>query len=92
MRLKLRPSLHFRGTTTRSARRRRSRTPSPPRDRLYELTCAGPYPVLRLRLDGDGAALTLDGVRLPDVLYRVEESRGYDGVGTCGVPASSGST
>ena len=81
VRVKLRPSVHFRGYDDPV-----STPPSAPytltaQDGRYELRSAGPWPFLRLRIDGEGAALTLDGIRHPDILYRVEESRGYDGVG-----------
>jgi predicted glycogen debranching enzyme len=38
-------------------------------------------PVLRLRLLGARSAFTIDGRRVPSVLYRVEESRGYEATG-----------
>jgi predicted glycogen debranching enzyme len=82
IRLKLRPSVHFRGhddPVTHLSKEPYVLTASEGR---YELSGGSPWPRLRFRIDGDGAALTLDGVRLPDILYRVEEYRGYEGVGS----------
>jgi predicted glycogen debranching enzyme len=38
-------------------------------------------PVLRLRLLGARSAFTIDGRHVPSVLYRIEESRGYEATG-----------
>lgn len=80
--LKLRPSVHFRG---------HDEFVTVPNPEPYTLTAtAGRYeladrdrafPPLRLAVEGDITALTLDELTLPDVLYRVEEGRGYDNVG-----------
>ncbi len=82
VRLKLRPSVHFRSYDAPvSAIMRRAYTLTATEDR-YEL--AGEdnnMPVLRFFLHGDQGALTLAGAQVPDVLYRVEEDRGYEGVG-----------
>ena len=44
----------------------------------YEITLAGsPLPPLRLRVSARDATFTLKGLRLENVLYPVEESRGY---------------
>src|SRR5947208_1086067 len=40
-----------------------------------------PLPPLRLRLHGPNRAFTIEGKRLVNVLYRLEESRGYDAAG-----------
>jgi glycogen debranching enzyme len=82
VRLKLRPSLHFRQHDAPVS----ERLPQPYRltavgDR-YELSPPDPQaPVLRMQLWGERGAFTIDGKRLPDILYRVEESRGYDSRG-----------
>lgn len=79
VRVKLRPSVHFRGHDDRvnsPLRDPYTLTATPHR---YELRCADPtYPTLRLAVAADDAALTLDGRTDPDVLYRVEEHRGYE--------------
>ncbi len=87
VRLKLRPSVHFRGHDDPVS----TRTPEPYTltaiDRRYELAAPGsPYPTLRLWVEGDGAGFTLDGVKSPEILYRVEEDRGYEGVGVLWSP------
>lgn len=80
--LKLRISVHFRG---------HDEPVTVPNPEPYVLTaCAGRYeladrprifPSLRLTMDGDSTALTFDEMALPEVLYRVEEGRGYENVG-----------
>jgi predicted glycogen debranching enzyme len=84
--MKLRPSVHFRGYDEPV-----SRLPEDPyiltaSDGRYELSSGTKYPRLRFRIEGESAALTLDGMKLPDVLYRVEENRGYEGVGALWSP------
>ncbi|HYE90408.1 MAG TPA: amylo-alpha-1,6-glucosidase [Terriglobales bacterium] len=86
VRLALRPTLHFRphdapvsdalgGPYTVSAR-----------DDRYEIAAGDGYPRLALRLHGARPAFTLDGKQLEDVLYRVEESRGYQASGALWSP------
>lgn len=80
--LKLRMAVHFRGHDEHVT------VPNP---EPYTVTaCAGQYelsdpdeifPRLRLMLTGESSALTLDEMNLPDILYRVEQGRGYDNVG-----------
>jgi predicted glycogen debranching enzyme len=55
-------------------------------DGRYELSAGPTFPPLRLHLSGDGAALTLDGQKRPDILYRIEESRGYEATGSLWSP------
>ena len=50
-------------------------------EQRYELAAPGAYPPLRLWIAGDGAAFTHDNLKSPEILYRVEENRGYEGVG-----------
>jgi len=82
LRVKLRPSVHFRGHddfVNSALRDPYTLTASGGR---YELSCADPaYPVLRLAIVAEAASLTLDEMPLPDVLYRVEERRGYEASG-----------
>lgn len=80
--LKLRASVHFRGHDDPVT----VQDPAPYTltacERRYELTSSNPqFPALRFFVEGESAALTLDGIKLPDVLYRVEEGRGYDNKG-----------
>jgi predicted glycogen debranching enzyme len=83
VRLKLRPSFHFRGHDDPVS----TRDPGPytltAAGGRYELTARhGDFPTLRMVMDGESPALTLDGLESPEILYRVEESRGYEGVGS----------
>jgi predicted glycogen debranching enzyme len=86
-RLKLKPSVQFRGHDDHVG------TPvcapmvfSAVEDR-YELTCGTTYPVLRMALDGGGnAGFTIRGEHVADVLYRIEESRGYEFQGALYAP------
>jgi predicted glycogen debranching enzyme len=80
VRLKLRPSVHFRPHESSV-----SEVNGPCRihceERRFELLPPSPLPPLRLFLHGERPAFTIDGDELRDVLYRVEESRGYDARG-----------
>jgi predicted glycogen debranching enzyme len=86
IRLKLRPSVHFRRHDDPVS----DVDPRPyvltASDGRYELDSGPKWPRLRFCIRGDEAALTLDGVTIPDVLYRVEENRGYEGVGSLWSP------
>jgi predicted glycogen debranching enzyme len=89
VRLKLRPSVHFRGHDDPVSTKSPDRYMLTATDRRYELSAPGsPYPPLRLWLDGHDAGFTLDGVRSPEILYRVEERRGYEGVGVLWSPGA----
>jgi predicted glycogen debranching enzyme len=86
LRLKLRPSVHFRGHDEPvSAGRKEQYTLTAVGDR-YELSIGPQFPALRLHLEGDSAAFTLCGQNRPDILYRIEESRGYDARGSLWSP------
>ncbi len=52
----------------------------------YEISGKHDYPPLRLRLFGEGAALTLDRGLVKDQHYRVEARRGYDSQGVLWSP------
>jgi predicted glycogen debranching enzyme len=43
----------------------------------YEILAGQNIPPLRMLLHGTGTALTIDRLRIQEVLYRIEESRGY---------------
>ena len=81
VRLKLRPSLHFRGHDDPVSAKHERPYCLQAVDGRYEVSLGDQFPALRLRIDGKETALTLDGVMRSDVLYRIEESRGYEGVG-----------
>jgi predicted glycogen debranching enzyme len=86
IRLKLRPAVHFRS---------HDGPVSLPLAEAYTLTAvndlcelsAGPdLPHLRLLLYGQNRAFTIEGERKREVLYRLEESRGYDSSGELWTP------
>jgi len=79
VRLKLRPAVHFRQHDAPVSETFRRSYRLTAEDDRYELTNGDPHaPALRMRLCGPRPVFTIDGRRLPEVLYRVEESRGYD--------------
>jgi predicted glycogen debranching enzyme len=81
VRLILRPSIHFRPHETAvSAELESSYTLTVGQDR-YEVSAGTDLPPLRLILDGENAALTVDRVRIEQVTYRIEERRGYPAQG-----------
>ncbi len=81
VRLKLLPSVHFRSHDGPV------NTPLPKSFRLvseedrYEVSAGPDLPVLRMRLFGQRPAFTSEPQRLTQLLYRIEESRGYDSQG-----------
>jgi predicted glycogen debranching enzyme len=52
----------------------------------YEISGRPDLPPLRMLLHGSGAAFTIDGRPFPNVLYRVEGSRGYEAEGSLWSP------
>ena len=86
LRLKLRPSVSFRpheGTVAGAAPADYSLTAAGGR---YEIHGPDPYPVLRLRICGEGPSFTIDGHEVHNLIYRIEKSRGYDHVGALWSP------
>jgi predicted glycogen debranching enzyme len=83
IRVKLRPAIHFRGHDDPVAD-----LPAAPYvfravHQRYELSDGvGKYPTLRLSIDGENAAFTVESVWEPNIFYRVEEHRGYQWVGS----------
>src|SRR5262245_49622434 len=81
VRIKLRPAIHFRSHDAPVS----AGHPFPYRvgaiDGRYEVTASGDLPALRMHLYGQWPAFTLDARALDNVLYRVEESRGYEAHG-----------
>lgn len=82
VRVKLRVSAHFRGYEEPVT------APNPvpytftASEGRYELRDAARlFPALRLLIEGESPAVTLDELTLPDILYRIEGGRGYESVG-----------
>ncbi|HEX5228526.1 MAG TPA: amylo-alpha-1,6-glucosidase [Bryobacteraceae bacterium] len=86
VRLVLRPSIHFRPhETSVSAELEQTYTLTVGEDR-YEVSPGPDFPPLRLLLDGDKSALTVDRMRIEQVTYRIEERRGYPAQGALWSP------
>jgi predicted glycogen debranching enzyme len=87
VRLKIRPAVHFRGHDDPVAA-----DPGGPYTLTvcggrYEVTGRGPYPALRMAVSGGGrAGFTALAESVADVLYRIEESRGYEFHGALHAP------
>ena len=81
VRLKLQPSVHFRSHDAHVS------TPIPgpfqfhSEDDRFELTAGPDLSTLRLTSYGDRQAFTIERRYFREMLYRIEESRGYDSVG-----------
>jgi predicted glycogen debranching enzyme len=85
-RLKLKPSVHFRGHDENVSTALCSPTVFTAVEDRYEVAC-GTFPVLRMMMDGGGqAGFTVRGEHISDVIYRVEESRGYEFKGALYAP------
>src|SRR5271157_1524257 len=50
-------------------------------DNHYEISAGQGIPPLRMTLDGDSAAFTLDAARLTEILFPLEVQRGYESTG-----------
>jgi predicted glycogen debranching enzyme len=86
IRLKLRPSVHFRRHEAPVSEQHAGPYTFTCLEDRYELSVPAELPPLRMCLYGEAVAFTLEGKRLPDVLYRVEESRGYEATGALWSP------
>jgi predicted glycogen debranching enzyme len=87
LRLNLRPSVHFRPHEARVDQAPPAPYTIAASGSRYELSSVSDYPPLRMTFHGgDSAALTLDEKGAPAVPYTMEESRGYDWVGTLWSP------
>jgi predicted glycogen debranching enzyme len=81
LRLKLRPSVHFRSHDAPvNERHAEPYTLTAVGDR-YELSENAQTPPLRMKLYGQKGAFTLDGKKLQNIFYRVEARRGYESTG-----------
>ncbi len=81
MRLALRPSVHFRPHHAPVSTELGGPYILTATEGRYEISAGRELPRLRMLLDGHDAAFTVDGRRVPTVLYRVEGSRGYEASG-----------
>src|SRR4029079_15593495 len=78
VRLKLRPSMHFRGHDEQVSEDLGGPYCLTVTGDQYELYGGDQWPVLRVALDGGvNAGFTARGERFADIIYRVEERRGY---------------
>src|ERR1043165_2691717 len=79
VRLKLRPALHFRPHEAPVSHAHYGRYGVYCRENRHEISVdSSPLPPLRFYLYGLRTAFTLEEAHLEDLLYRVEESRGYE--------------
>jgi predicted glycogen debranching enzyme len=81
VRLVLRPSIHFRPHETPVSAKLDSAYLLTVGDERYEVSDGSELPPLRLILEGENAALTVDRLRIERVTYKLEEQRGYPAVG-----------
>jgi predicted glycogen debranching enzyme len=86
LRLKLRPAVHFRGHDEPVGGVRGDQYMLTAVEKRYEVHAGRGLPPLRLHIAGEAASFTLDSQTRPNVLYRMEESRGYDATGTMWSP------
>ena len=86
IRLKLRPTVHFRGHDDAVSKPVAERYTFTAVNDLCELSAGPELPQLRMVLHGKNCAFTIEGKRLREVLYRIEEARGYDAAGEMWTP------
>ena len=86
LRLRMQPSVHFRGHDDNVD------APVPQRvhmhilDNRFELSSDGAYPPLRIKLEGARPSFTIEARRMPEMMYRIEKSRGYTSQGDVWTP------
>ena len=81
VRLKLRPSVNFRSHDAPVSRPLVEPYRLTAYECEYEIDDGSELPPLRLLLFGERAAFTAERVRMREMLYRIEENRGYDSLG-----------
>ena len=86
VRLKLRPAVHFRGHDDLVSKPLAEAYTLTAVNEQCELSAGQDLPQLRMRLDGQNQAFTIEGKTMREVLYRIEESRGYDSAGQVWAP------
>lgn len=86
VRLKLRPAIQFRLHDASVGHEPSSPYTVTAMEHRYEVTSSSGLPPLRLYVHGQRQAFTVESNALPNVLYRVEKSRGYDSQGNLWSP------
>jgi predicted glycogen debranching enzyme len=81
VRLVLRPSIHFRPHETPVDTKLESSYSLTVADDRYEVSAGTNLPPLRLVLEGQNSALTVDRIRVEEVTYAIEQQRGYPASG-----------
>ena len=85
-RFNLRPSIQYRGYEAQVDQSLVQAYTISATGRHYELSASLDLPILRMMLDGEHAALTLDEKGIASVPYKMEEDRGYQWVGSLWSP------
>ena len=85
-RLELRPAVHFRSHEAPVSAPAPERYELTIREGRYSIAAGEEDPTLHLRVHGCDALFTGEERRIEELLYRVEESRGYDHAGTLWSP------
>jgi len=88
VRIELRPAVHFRSHDAPVSLELGEPYVLTASDGRFELRGAGDLPPLRLRTIGRQAAFLVDGRRTPEMLYPIEESRGYESRGQLYTPGA----
>jgi predicted glycogen debranching enzyme len=86
MRLRLRPQVHFRPHEAPLEHPNKEPYVLTAVERRYEISAGAHLPALRLSVQGSASTFTHDPSSSPELLFRVEESRGYDARGTLWSP------
>jgi predicted glycogen debranching enzyme len=81
VRLRLRPQVHFRPHEAPLEQPNKDPYVMTVVDRRFEITAGSRIPPLRLTVQGADSTFTYDPRLSPELLFRVEESRGYDARG-----------
>ena len=86
VRLKLRPAVHFRPHEMPVSTQHAGPYSLHSQDNRYELSAGKDLPPLRMFLSGERPAFTVEGQKIPELLYRMEQTRGYESTGALWCP------
>lgn len=86
VRLEVAPSVHFRPHEASVSTPIHERYSISSLENHYELSAGPDYPTLRMMMYGENASFTMGGKIIQEVLYRVEERRGYEASGDLWCP------